>query len=390
MKVLHVLGELRPSGAEVMLRSAAPFFCENGVHSEILATGEAKGSYAPILEAAGYRIHHIPYARSAAFFLAVARFAKRSGFDVMHLHSERAFIAYVLAARLLGYNKLVRTVHNTFQFQGFLRVRRGFERRMAERLGVRFIAISSGVEQNERRRFGISSVLIPNWFDSRHFRLPTAQERASVRTSLGIAPNEYVLITIGNCSDVKNHAAFIKALTRLTDCSWRYLHVGREEPAQPERALAKELGIDGRIEFCGPCDDVRPFLYASDLYVMPSRYEGFSIAVLEALATGMPALLSEVPGLVDIRKYVNDVFYCEPSEDGIAAALRPILEAGVGADHGGAERSARMHELLGAARGVRAYCELYAGVAGRVLPPSGESDDVEPHPSQSKAAGECR
>lgn len=382
MKVLHVLAELRPSGAEVLLRSAAPFFRDNGVDGEILATGEAVGDYAPVLQAAGFRIHHIPYARSASFFMSVARFARQGGFDVVHLHSERAFIAYVLAARRVGVRNLVRTIHNTFQFDGLLRLRRGIERRLAERLGVRFVAISDGVNLNERSRFGTAPVLVQNWFDSRQFRPPTAQERDQARARLGIAPHEYTLITVGHCSAVKNHGALIEALARHGASAWRYLHVGREQAGQPERALAERLGVLGRIQFLGACDEVLPLLHAADLYLMPSRYEGFSVAAVEALATGLPALLTDVPGLSDLREYLPDLIYCAPEVDAIAAALGPLLVAGVGVNTGVARRSRTMHDLLGAAGGARAYSELYAQITGQVLPPvtdHGAADAQVPH-----------
>lgn len=369
MNVLHVLAELRPSGAEVLLRSAAPHFRDHGVECDILATGAAVGDYAPALQAAGYRIHHIPYAPTAEFFMSVARFAKRGGFDVVHLHSERAFIAYVLAARRAGVRNLVRTVHNTFLFDGFLRLRRGVERRLAQRLGVRFVAISDGVDRNERRRFGTAPELIQNWFDSRHFRRPTPQERVEARSALGIAPDEFTLITVGNCSDVKNHAALIEALARVDVVRWRYLHVGLEQADQPERALARQLGVLDRITFLGTRDDVRPLLHAADLYLMPSRYEGFSIAVLEALACGLPALLADVPGLADLGDHFDDVTHCAPTADGVAVALAPLLAAGVGVDAGAVRRSQTAHALFGAAAGARAYCELYARVAGRALSP---------------------
>ncbi|GBL45102.1 glycosyltransferase [Sulfuriferula multivorans] len=362
MKVLHVLNELRPSGAEIMLRIAAPLFRENGVECELLATGETVGPYAPVLEAAGYRIHHIPFARSPAFFMAVARFAKRSGFDLVHMHSERGFIGYVLAARMAGLRRLVRTVHNNFNFGGWLRMRRGFERRLAERLGVRFIAIAPGVEQTERRLYGTSPLLIPNWFDSAHFHPVTPEERAAARAAFGVRPDEYALVSVGNCSVVKNHTALIEALARCTEFPWRYLHIGLEEPGAPERVLAERLGIADRIRFIGAVDDVRPVLHAAELYVMPSQFEGLGIATLEAFAVGLPALLTEVPGLVDFRQYLEDVSYCEPSAGGIAAVLRHLLQKGAGLDGRGAARSAAIHQAFGARRGVLAYSALYSRV----------------------------
>lgn len=362
MKVLHVLNELRPSGAEIMLRIAAPLFRENGVECEILSTGKSIGPYAAVLEAAGYRIHHIPFARSPAFFFAVARFAKRSSYDLVHLHAERGFIGYVLALRMAGPKGLVRTIHNNFNFGGWLRVRRGFERRLAQRFGVNFIAIAPGVEQTERRLYGTSPTLIPNWFDSTHFHPVTSDERTVARTAFGIRDNEFVTVSVGNCSEVKNHTALIEALARCTEFSWRYLHVGLEEPGAPERALAEKLGVADRIQFIGAIGNVRSVLHAADLYVMPSHFEGFSIATLEAFAVGLPALLADVPGLADIRQYLGDVSYCEPSAEGIAAALRPLLQKGVSQDHRAIARSAAIHQSFGAKRGVLAYSDLYSRV----------------------------
>jgi glycosyltransferase involved in cell wall biosynthesis len=350
-----------------MLRIAAPLFRENGIDCELLATGDSIGPYAPLLEQAGYPIHHIPFSKSPAFFMRVARFAKESGFDVIHFHAEKAFIAYVLAARLVGLKRLVRTVHNNFSFTGMLRRRRGLERRLAERLGVRYIAIAPGVEQTERQRYGTVPQLIPNWFDSDRFHPVTAEERAAARNTLGIAADQRVIISIGNCSPVKNHGALIEALARCTDLPWHYLHVGLEEDGEPERALAIRLGIGERIRFVGSVGDVRPLLQAADIYVMPSTFEGLGIATLEALATGLPALLTEVPGLVDFRHYLDDVHYCQPNPESLAAALRPLLQQN-DLETGAGERSTAIHNAFGARRGVLAYSNLYITLMASICP----------------------
>ncbi len=368
MRVLHVLNELRPSGAETMLRIAAPLFREQGVECGVLSTGREVGPYADALETAGYSIHHIPFSRSPFFFLKVARFARRSGYDLVHLHSERGFFAYVVAARLASSARLVRTVHNNFNFGGFLRVRRGLERRMAERLGVRFVSIAPGVDQTERSLYGTTPTLIPNWFDGDRFQPVTPDARAQARATLGIREDEYVMVTVGNCSQTKNHTALIEALATCTHTAWRYLHVGLEEQGQPERALAKRLGLAERIRFIGAVDDVRPILCAADLYVMPSLFEGFSIATLEALGMGLPALLADVPGLADIRQYLDGIAYCQPNARSVTAALQPLLDREPGLDDHSAARSAVVHRTFGAERGVRDYCALYVEACGAAGP----------------------
>lgn len=370
VRVLHVLNELRPSGAERMLRTAAPVFREVGVACDILSTGQVVGAYAGALEEAGCRVHHLQWSRSPAFFAAVARLTRRGGYDVVHLHAERSFFACVVALRLAGVKKLVRTVHNNFDFRGALRFRRGVERRMAQRLGVRFIAIAPGVDGTERRCYGTSPVLIPNWFDSAQFQPVTVAERAAARAALGIAEHEYTLATVGNCSETKNHTALIAALAGCADRPWRYLHLGQETADQAERAQARALGLADRVHFLGAVDDVRPLLHAADLYVMPSRFEGFSIAVLEALAMGLPALLADVPGLADVRQYVDGVSYSAPDAASLAAALQQAMARGPGLDAAGPARSAAVHGTFGTARGVRDYCRVYAELLGGGMAPA--------------------
>ncbi len=69
MRILHVLNELRPSGAETMLRAAAASWRQHGFTGEILSTGEVAGAYADALRLAGYRIHHLPFAKSWRFLV---------------------------------------------------------------------------------------------------------------------------------------------------------------------------------------------------------------------------------------------------------------------------------------------------------------------------------
>jgi glycosyltransferase involved in cell wall biosynthesis len=140
--------------------------------------------------------------------------------------------------------------------------------------------------------------------------------------------------------------------------------VGAEEPGQPERALARELGVAGRVRFMGPQDDVRTVLHAADAFVMPSLREGLPISALEALATGLPAVLADAPGLRDLRLLFPGVLWAKPAAAPLAGALRRFaaLEA--------RERWALAREHAAIARrefgmraGVEAYLRLYRGRA---------------------------
>ncbi len=71
IKVLHILNSLRPSGGEVMLKLAAPFWQSQGLALSILSTGTQPGPFADSLNNAGYEIYHIPFSKSPKFFGSV-------------------------------------------------------------------------------------------------------------------------------------------------------------------------------------------------------------------------------------------------------------------------------------------------------------------------------
>lgn len=360
LRVLHVLNELRPSGAENMLRLAGPMFKAAGCDSHVLSTGAEFGPYAPALAAAGYTVHHRPWQRTPRFWIELIAQWRLLRFDVVHIHAERSNFGYALAARCAGASTVLRTVHNHFQFRGALRWRRAIERRLAARLGTHWVSIAPGVHDNEQRRFGARPVMIANWFDSARFVAPDRAAIAAARQRLQLSAQSVVLLVVGNCSLVKNHGLLLDALAAHRGGNWVLLHAGHEEPGAPERQRAHAHGIADRVRFLGAVDDVLPLLQAADLFVMPSLKEGMSIALLEALGTGLPALLAESPGLVDLRGRFEGLTYAPPQRDAFAQALGALLHRGREDDPARRQRTARVaREQFGIERGVRAYLDLY-------------------------------
>lgn len=365
MKVLHVLNELKPSGAETMLLSAASHWQEHGVTCELLATGPAEGEFAETLRAAGYRIHHLPRRGSPTYFMSFRKLVRSGRYSVVHQHAEGASYWFGLAA-LSGGAKLVRTMHNNFSFDGNLRWRRAMQRRHLQMLGTRFVAIAPGVQKNEIDRFGIRSHLVWNWIDTGRFQPISPAERANARARWGIGDQELVLIVIGNCSVVKNHRALIEALSIVGAAHQiRLLHVGLEDVDCAERHQAEQLGISNQITFCGWVPNPRELLAAADLYAMPSLYEGLGLSAVEALGVGLPALLADVPGLRDLKPLIPKLLYAEPDPEALAQALRkfcsltPAERVNISSEY-----PKLIQEKFSVARGVREYCDIYNLASG--------------------------
>lgn len=342
---------------------AAPMFAAEGVEAEIVATGAELGIYAPQLAQAGYKLHHIPFSKSPGFFIKLYRLMRAGRYDVFHLHTERANFWIGLVALAQRPRRVLQTIHTSFAFRGNLRLRRKVQRRILQALGLVHVSISPSVQKTEIIHYGLKTHLVPNWYNSDRFLAPTESERQQARDAFGLALGESVIVTVGNCSKIKNHAALLEALAQLPKESRPlYLHVGIEEPDRPEQKLAQRLGIADRVRFLGALPDVRPALYAADIFVMPSFFEGFGIAAVEALATGLPAIFTDVAGLRDFRSEYEGLCYTEPGASSLHTALTGLLA------EASDQRRARAlnyptisRRLYGIARGVSGYLEIYRG-----------------------------
>lgn len=349
-----------------MLLSSADAW-DPALEKHILATGKEIGSFAPRLAAAGYRIHHLYREGYPARHAAARALMRAQGFEIVHIHRQKEAFSYALDARLCGARRIVRTVHNVFVFHGLVQLREFAARQAACALGVRQIAIGKSVAENERARFGVRCRIIPNWYDETRFFYTSAAQKQAARTRLGIPRRCFCMVSVGGCSPVKNHCSILKALAgRREDDAFRevlYLHLGSGPQEEEEKAFARRQGIGDRVRFAG-CGDPVPFLQAADLYLMPSAREGVSIAALEAIATGMPVLLTDAPGLRDFKEQgFENVRYCPPGDEALAEAIdRAVRE---GPRPGSPAQAEQARRLYGRTAGVAAYQTVYfEGLAG--------------------------
>jgi len=305
-RVLHVLHSLERSGMEMMLLNSAREWNQLGYACDVLATASSPGSLVPEMRENGYGVFHIPF-RSRWRYLPRLRFLGefyrlcRSGYDVVHLHTEAGPGLVCLVAKLAGVRRIAMTPHGIFHFRGALRLRKFCERHLIRLLGGRVGMISEAVSQCEWERFRIKGVRISNWLDTEHFRPPSSEERAEARRALGAPDDAFVMVSVGNCSSLKNHDAILRALPLLS-ASIRplYLHIGREDPEGGERRLAAEMKLGERVRFAGSQADPLPYLWAADVFVMPSLSEGLGMAALEAAASGVPMVCTRVDGLSNV------------------------------------------------------------------------------------------
>lgn len=308
MKILHILNELKFSGAEIMYADAADEFKSLGCELYVANTTKRLGEYAGMFRKAGYKVYHFPYPDGLFarwdYYRRMIRWVKDEGIEVIHTHRSDMKWGMALVARMAGIRS-VYTFHSCFKSRPVSYPYHMWLRWSAKHLlGCRFQTISDSVYDNERQYYHNDTVKVYNWFGNKRFFPADESERLAVRRELDISPDTFVMVSVGGCSHIKRHHDIIKALSfsMKENGNILYLHLGQGNTTEEERALAKELGVEGNIRFMGNQNDVRKYLIVSDVYLMTSRYEGISITTIEALACKIPAILYDVAGLRDFNK----------------------------------------------------------------------------------------
>ena len=143
------------------------------------------------------------------------------------------------------------------------------------------------------------------------------------------------IVALGRFVHKKGFDMLLRSLSRLAGRDIRLYLAGDGVERQRLMGLAADLNIEKNVHFAGWQDDVRSFLLQGDLFVLPSRYEPFGIAVLEAMACGLPIVATKCHGPVEILD-AGSAWLCDADEDSLTGALRTAIN-----DAGGRRRRAQ-------------------------------------------------
>ena len=124
-------------------------------------------------------------------------------------------------------------------------------------------------------------------------------DRASVRQRLGISGSDFVLLAVGELNKNKNHMVILKAMAAAQNCAIKLLVCGVGGELERLRRFSEKSDLNRRVQFLGLRNDVKELMKCSDVFVHPSRREGLGIAPLEAMASGLPVIISSRHGMKD-------------------------------------------------------------------------------------------
>jgi glycosyltransferase involved in cell wall biosynthesis len=322
MRILHVIDTLDVGGAEKVLIALANGFAAQ--HEVAICCVTRIGGLARELDS---RVQAFSLGRGPGndYLLPwrLARHIRRTGYDVVHTHNWSVFLEGGIAGVLARVPVLIHTVHGSYQaleagpMQRLKRsLRHWLERRVARRFR-HVVAVSDSIREQIPAVVGIEPE-----------RLTTVHNGVTNGAACTqAAARGLTFITVGRFDAIKNHELMIQAFAKVAAQfpTAKLMLVGDGPHRAPLEALVDTLGLESKVELTGFRSDVAHLLTQADVFLMSSRYEGVSIALLEAMRAGLPAVATRVGGIPEtVIPDQTGLLVASEDTEGFAAAMSAL------------------------------------------------------------------
>jgi glycosyltransferase involved in cell wall biosynthesis len=323
MKILHVINSFEGGGAEKLMLQLHELSLNQGIDSHAVSIMRSSAGGLPNTHSLNF--NH-PYELSVPFklysFLSQSQW---KSLDIIHVHLFPAQFFTALISRYIKLKAiLITTEHSTFNYR-----RNKLFGKLLDKFFYSFytkvVCISHGTSTSllQSQPQLIQKIpVIYNGIDIQKY-LPNHK--------LVSESNIPIIISIGRLVELKNHKTAIRALGKISDQAFEYWILGSGFLEPQLKELVNSLNLESKVKFLGFRTDVADLLQQADIFILTSLSEGFGLSVVEAMAAGLPVIVSNVPGLREViineNNEISDVgFLIDPlSEDDIVGAVKRLL-----------------------------------------------------------------
>ena len=332
-KVAHIINGLGVGGAETMLINLLAATDPNRYESVVVSLKD-EGQLGPTIQSMGVPVHALNMRSSLpnpVKIFTLRRWLQQMQPDVILTWMYHANLFGGLAS---GNIPVMWAMHSVLMQPGqekrATRWLQRFSARFSARMPERIVYVSK-TAQSDHERLGYDpakSVFIPNGFDTERFH-PDEQDRQRVRTALNIPQDAPVVGYVARFHPLKGHQTFIRAAGRIyaqrPDVHFVLVGTDSDDDNAELNAWIDAAGVRDNVHLLGRRDDVPDLLRAFDLFALASDGEAFPMALGEAMASGLPAVVTDVG---DSGYLLGEAGHCVPPRDAdaFADACLKVLE----------------------------------------------------------------
>ncbi len=369
--VLHLIETSDPDGAERMMvhlatrlgpeyRSEAALIRNGWLGSALRSQGipvtmlryESRGSFANLYDLATLR--------------DLLTLIRERHVAILHTHEFFMNTLGLIASRLTGV-PVVATVHERNYYPD--RLRRRVAYRLFGRFAQQMVTVSEGLRDLLTERIGIPPDrirVVPNGVTIDE--IPSQETVLGLRQSLGFNQQSLLVGTVGRLHPKKGHKYLIEGAVHVVRRfpGVVFLIVGGGELHDELEAQARALGVAPYFRFLGHREDVRDLLPLLDIFVLPSLSEGMPLALLEAMAAGIPPVATRIGGVNEVVEDGKTALIVPPKDTrALADSIITLLEDRPLAQEMGEAARQVATRRFSVGRMVEDYKEIYTGLIGK-------------------------
>jgi glycosyltransferase involved in cell wall biosynthesis len=328
--VLWLIKGLGPGGAERLLALGARHCDRSHVRPTVAYLLAQRDALVPEIERTGVEVRCLGARASwdPTWMLRLRRLVTADPVDVVHIHSPLVAIGTRIVLRTLRRARrprLVTTEHNVWASHTPAT-------RLADRLTARrdevHLAVSGAVRASMPERLQSRTRVVRYGIELGEVQA-ASWRRDAARTSLGLSPDDLCVGTVANLRATKGYPDLLTAAgdvgARVSGA--RFVAIGQGPLAAELRATHARLGLGARFRFLGYRPDAIELMSAFDVFCLASHHEGLPIALMEALALGLPVVATTAGGIPELVTDGREARLVPPGDPGrLADALVAVLE----------------------------------------------------------------
>lgn len=322
------LYSFRTGGSERVGAQLCIEYAARGYRVVCFAFHGSKGPFRDYLESRGIECVDLDYLgrrpviRRFTYPFELYRFFRSRRIRALHVQHAMALTLCGRAARYAGIKHVVMTEHDIFQLEEQPKYRRRAAR--CCRYATSITGVHSGITEYFRERMGVSAARLHVVSNGVPTFTPDADARRRTRAALGIDDATFVSLYVGRLEAVKGLRTLLYAAARISHSGGRPIRIflaGNGSERAALEAQCRSENLTATVTFLGERSDVPELLNMADAFVMTSRTEGLPMALIEAMAAGLPCVATAVGGIPPVLSEGAGILVPPENPEAVAEAL---------------------------------------------------------------------